>query len=146
MESIQDISEDIGQDISEDISDDVHDYTCDEIIETRPTAIELKEYFDSLSLQELYDELPLKNIYIDFNHFQSQIEQTEGETLLEKFCKLTIQKCKDRIKYISDKRDSLELCDADTDEINEILKIENEALDYFFNLFVKPVSTETEPL
>ena len=131
MANINEIQEQIQEDIGEDV------YDCDEIIETKPTPIELQQYFDTLNLEELYDELPLKNLYIDFEHFKKQIEEEPGTSLLEKFCKLTIKKCRDRIKYISDKKLSLELCEADTNEIDEILKIENEALQYFEFLFVK---------
>ena len=87
----------------------------------------------------MYDELPLKNIYSSFDNFEKEIHQTEGDTLLEKFCILTIKKCRDRIDYLEDKRCTL--IDTDTDvniviELSEIINIEKDALNYFKTLFM----------
>ena len=112
-----------------------------EIVEHKITPDELYEIFDDMTIEDLYDELPLKNIYSSYENFEKEIKKTQGETLLEKFCKLTIKKCRDRIDYLEDKRHTL--IDTDTDEnivieLNAIITIEKDALNYFKTLFVKP--------
>jgi hypothetical protein len=114
-------------------------YESIDIIEHKITPDELYEIFDDMTIEDLYDELPLKNIYSSYENFEKEIKKTQGETLLEKFCKLTIKKCRDRIDYLEDKRHTL--IDTDTDEnivieLNAIITIEKEALNYFKTLFV----------
>lgn len=125
----------INENINENIKENV------DIIEHKITPDELYEIFDNMTIQELYDELPLKNIYSSYENFEKEIKKTEGNTLLEKFCRLTIKKCRDRIDYLEDKRHIL--IDTDTDvniviELNAIITIEKDALNYFKTLFVKP--------
>lgn len=124
-----------NENINENINENV------EIIEHKITPDELHEIFNNMTIEELYDELPLKNIYSSYDNFEKEIQKTEGHTLLEKFCRLTIKKCRDRIDYLEDKRHTL--IDVDTDvnvviELNEIINIEKDALNYFKTLFVKP--------
>ena len=107
-----------------------------EIIEHQITPTELQEIFNNMTIEELYDELPIKNIYKDFENFNKELELTQGDTLLEKFCKLTIKKCKERIDYLEDKKGTLDICDVNTYDIEQIIRIENEALDYFKSLFL----------
>lgn len=123
----------VNENINENLNENV------EIIEHKITPDELYEIFDNMTIQELYDELPLKNIYSSYDNFEKEITKTEGNTLLEKFCRLTIKKCRDRIDYLEDKRHTL--IDTDTDEnivieLNAIITIEKDALNYFKTLFV----------
>ena len=109
-----------------------------EIIEHKVTPDELQEIFNDMTIEELYDELPLKNIYNGYENFEKELHKTEGDSLLEKFCKLTIKKCRYRIDYLEDKR--MTLIDIDTDvniviELTEIINIEKDALNYFQVLF-----------
>lgn len=108
------------------------------VIEHKITPQELQEIFNDMTIEELYDELPLKNIYKDFDNFEKELNKTHGNTLLEKFCTLTILKCRERIDYLQDKRDSLEICDCDNfvDELDKIIEMEKDALNYFEVLFI----------
>ena len=107
-----------------------------DITEHHITPEELQQIFNDMSISELYEELPLKNIYVSYDNFCKEIDETKGDSLLEKFCTLTIKKCKQRIDYLEDKKETLDVCDVNTNEIEEIIKIEKEALNYFTTLFV----------
>lgn len=133
---------------TEDVNENVEIIPVQECTEHKVTPDELQEIFNDMTIEDLYDELPLKNIYSSYDNFEKEINKTQGDTLLERFCKLTIKKCRDRIEYLEDKRETL--IDVETDiniviELNEIITVEKDALDYFQYLFKPKGETIVKP-